>query len=77
MREIYCAKLKKKAIGLDFVPYPNELGQKIYETISAEAWEQWLAYQTMLINEGQLDLQDDIAHAQLQEMMQAFLFPNS
>ncbi|MAZ77092.1 MAG: oxidative damage protection protein, partial [Legionellaceae bacterium] len=45
---VYCEKLKKDAEALDFAPYPGELGQKILNHISKEAWQQWLAHQTML-----------------------------
>jgi Fe-S cluster biosynthesis and repair protein YggX len=41
--------LKKEAEGLDFAPYPGELGQKIYDGVSKEAWQRWVNHQTMLI----------------------------
>ena len=50
-RNVNCVMLGKEAEGLDFAPYPGELGQRIYENVSKEAWQRWLAHQTMLINE--------------------------
>ena len=49
-RTVHCSKLDKDAEGLDAPPYPGELGQKIYDTISKEAWQLWLTQLTMLIN---------------------------
>lgn len=73
-RTIYCVYLKKEAEGLDFPPYPGELGQKIFESISKEAWSKWLLRQTMLINEYRLSLIDPKANALLKEEMEKFLF---
>lgn len=60
--------------GLDFAPFPGELGQKVYDNISKEAWKQWLAQQTILINEYRLSSLDPKARSFLQEEMQKFLF---
>ena len=73
-RMISCWKLKKEAEGLDSPPYPGELGEKIYATISKEAWQLWLAQQIMLINENHLSLVDPKPRAFLAQAMQAFLF---
>ena len=53
-RKIQCLLLKREAEGLDYMPYPGELGKRIYNSISKEAWAQWVAHQTMLINENRL-----------------------
>ncbi len=53
-RLVNCVKLNKEAEGLDRAPYPGELGQKIFEGVSKEAWQMWLQHQTMLINEYRL-----------------------
>ena len=53
-RKIKCVMLGEDADGLDFAPYPGELGQRIYDNVSKEAWGRWLAHQTMLINEYRL-----------------------
>ena len=56
MNKVNCIKLNKELEGLDRAPYPGELGKKILESVSKEAWQQWLDYQTMLINENNLNL---------------------
>lgn len=71
---LYCVKLKKMAEGLKSPPFPGERGQKVFESISAEAWKLWLNQQTMLINEYRLNLLDPKARAYLQESAMAFLF---
>ena len=48
-RTVHCIKLDKEAEGLDFPPYPGELGKKIYENVSKEAWQAWIRLQTMLV----------------------------
>lgn len=73
-RMIFCKKLRQEAEALDAPPYPGELGQRIYESISKTAWESWLAHQTMLINEYRLSLIDPKSRAFLEEEMQKFLF---
>ena len=73
-RLVDCQKLKKQAEGLAQPPYPGELGKKIYETISAEAWGMWVGHQTMLINEFRLNLMDAKAREFLRNEMDKFLF---
>lgn len=73
-RFILCAKLKKDAEGFEIQPYPGELGNKIYDQISKEAWQQWLAQQTMLINEYRLSMLDPNARDFLKKEMEKFLF---
>jgi len=53
-RKVQCIVLGKEADGLSFQPYPGELGKRILENVSQEAWQKWLAHQTMLINEMRL-----------------------
>lgn len=77
MRYLFCVKLKKEAEGLAHQPYPGELGKRIYEQISAEAWQLWLAHQTMLINEYRLSLVDPKARAFLVTEMEKFLFTDN
>lgn len=55
MRTVHCVKLDREAEGLAFAPWPGELGRRIYEQVSKEAWAGWLAHQTMLINENRLN----------------------
>lgn len=73
-RNVNCAKMGEEMEGLDFPPFPGELGQKIYDNISKEAWKQWLAQQTILINEYRLSSLDPKAQSFLKEEMQKFLF---
>ena len=73
-RTVYCQHLKREAPGLERVPYPGELGKRIYENISAEAWAAWVRHQTMLINEYRLSPIEPKARAFLVEEMQKFLF---
>ena len=73
-RTVQCVKLQRDAEGLDFAPYPGELGKRIYEQVSKEAWQQWLAHQTMLINENRLSPLDPKARKFLEGEMEKFLF---
>ena len=71
---VKCRKLGKQALGLEYMPYPGELGQRIYNEISQEAWQQWVNHQTMLINEYRLTPVDPKARKFLEEEMEKFLF---
>ena len=73
-RMVQCAKLGREAEGLDFPPYPGELGAKVWQGISKEAWGLWLKHQTMLINENRLSGADTRARKSLMEQAQKFLF---
>ena len=73
-RTVFCARLKRDADGLAFVPYPGEMGKRIYDNVSKEAWSQWLAHQTMLINENRLSPLDPKARKFLEAEMEKFLF---
>ena len=73
-RTIFCTFLQREAEGLDRVPYPGELGQRIYANISKEAWQLWLRHQTMLMNEYRLTPIEPKARKFLVEEMEKFLF---
>lgn len=73
-RTVQCVKLGKEAEGLDKPPYPGELGQRIFESISKEAWRQWMGQQTILINEYRLSVIDPKGRAFLEEQMEKFFF---
>lgn len=73
-RKVNCVKMGEELEGLDFAPFPGELGQKIFDSVSKEAWKQWLGQQTILINEYRLSSLDPKARTFLQEEMQKFLF---
>ncbi len=73
-RMVKCIKLGREAEGLDFPPYPGELGRKIYENVSKEAWQGWVKHQTMLVNENRLNLADLKARKWLAEQMENHFF---
>jgi Fe-S cluster biosynthesis and repair protein YggX len=73
-RTIFCEYEKVEAEGLDFVPYPGELGQRIYAHIGKPAWAAWLAHQTMLINENRLSPRDPKHRKFLEDELEKFLF---
>ena len=73
-RTVYCEKSGMETEGLDFAPWPGELGKRLFEHIGKAAWAEWLAHQTMLINENRLSPLDPKHRAFLQEEMQKFLF---
>ena len=72
-RMVKCIKLGREADGLDFPPYPGELGKRIFENVSKEAWRQWLEHQKMLVNENQLSLADKKARDYLAQQFVAQL----
>lgn len=73
-RTVYCVKLGKEAEGLDYPPYPGELGKRLYEQASKEAWQMWIQHQTMLINEYRLNAIDPKAREFLAQEMEKFFF---
>ncbi|MBT5862616.1 MAG: oxidative damage protection protein [Woeseiaceae bacterium] len=73
-RTVNCVMLDKEAEGLDYSPYPGDLGQRIYDGVSKEAWQQWLAHQTMLINEYRLTPIEPEARTFLETEMEKFFF---
>ena len=73
-RTVNCIKLKREAEGLDRSPYPGDLGQRIFDNVSKEAWQEWLKQQTMLINEYRLSPIDPKARTFLEEQMEKYFF---
>ncbi len=73
-RMVKCVKLGKEAEGLDYPTYPGELGKRIFENVSKQAWQLWLGHQTMLMNEYRLNPLDPKARKFLQEEMEKFFF---
>ena len=73
-RMIDCQYEKREVEGLDFVPYPGELGQRLYAHIGKPAWAAWLAHQTMLKNENRLSPRDPKHRAFLEQELVKFLF---
>ncbi|MCU7801945.1 MAG: oxidative damage protection protein [Candidatus Thiodiazotropha sp. (ex Lucinoma borealis)] len=73
-RTVQCVRLKREAEGLDRATYPGELGQRIFDNVSKEAWQEWLRHQTMLINENRLSPIDPKTRKFLEEQMEQFFF---
>lgn len=73
-RTVNCVILKKEADGLDFPPYPGELGKRIYDSVSKDAWAGWIKHQTMLVNENRLNLADARARQYLARQMENYFF---
>ena len=71
---VNCVKLGREAEGLDFPPYPGELGKRIYAQVSKAAWKQWLEQQKMLVNENRLNLADRKAREYLAQQMEKHFF---
>lgn len=72
-RTVFCQKYQETLEGLDKPPYPGPLGQKIFDTVSKKAWQEWTDHQTMLINEKHLNMMDPASRKFLQEQMNKFL----
>lgn len=74
MRTVNCVVLGREAEGLDYAPYPGELGRRIYANVSKQAWQRWLAHQTMLINEYRLTPIEPEARKFLESEMEKYFF---
>ncbi|MDA0910774.1 MAG: oxidative damage protection protein [Proteobacteria bacterium] len=74
MTDIFCEKLKQQGTAMKYAPIPGELGQRIFKSISQEAWSKWLDHQTILINEYRLNLLEPEAKKFLMTEMEKFLF---
>lgn len=73
-RMVQCIKLGREAEGLDYQVYPGELGKRIYDSVSKEAWNEWIKHQTTLVNENRLNLSDIKARQYLATQMEAHFF---
>lgn len=73
-RNVKCIKLGREAEGLDFPPYPGELGKRIFDNVSKEAWSEWIKHQTMLLNELRLSMADIKARKYLADQMESYFF---
>ena len=73
-RTVECVLLGEEAEGLDYAPYPGDLGQRIYDNVSKVAWQRWVAHQTMLINENRLTPIEPDARSFLEQEMEKFFF---
>ncbi|MGB5177412.1 MAG: oxidative damage protection protein [Gammaproteobacteria bacterium] len=73
-RIVNCVVLKREAEGLEQLPHPGSLGERIYENVSAEGWKQWLERLTMIINENGLNTADTASVELIEKHMVGFLF---
>jgi Fe-S cluster biosynthesis and repair protein YggX len=73
-RTVHCIKLGRDAEGLERLPYPGALGQRIFENVSKQAWQDWIRFQTMLVNENRLNLADTQARKFLAAQMEKYFF---
>ena len=73
-RMVNCVVLGEEAPGLESVPYPGELGQRIYENVSEQGWQQWIERQTMIINENGLSTVDTTSLELIEQHMLGFIF---
>jgi len=74
MRTVHCVKLDREGEGLAYAPWPGELGKRIYDQVSKAAWSDWLAHQTMLINENRLNPLDASTRTFLAAEMEKYFF---
>ncbi|SEA13757.1 oxidative damage protection protein [Microbulbifer marinus] len=72
-RTVFCRKYQQEMEGLDAPPFPGPKGLDIFDNISKKAWQEWMAHQTMLINEKRLNMMEPSSRAYLSEQMQKFL----
>ncbi len=72
-RTVFCRRLQQEMPGLDTPPFPGPKGQEVFETVSAQAWEEWQNLQTMLINEKHLNMMDKAARKYLNQQRDRFL----
>ena len=73
-RTVNCVVLGQEAEGLDYQPYPGELGKRIFDNVSKEGWQRWVKHQTMLLNEYRLTPVDPKARKFLVAEMEKFFF---
>ncbi|OHV11162.1 oxidative damage protection protein [Kushneria phosphatilytica] len=71
-RTVFCRKYQQEMEGLDMPPLPGSKGQEVYENVSKQAWEEWQAQQTRLINEKHLNMLDPETRRYLMEQMERF-----
>ena len=74
MRKVFCKVLKQEAEGLDSPPYPGDLGQRIYDNISKQGWQEWLQRLTIILNENRLSTADPGSLEVIEQHMLGFLF---
>ena len=73
-RMVKCVKFGKEMPGLERIPWAGELGKKVFENVSAEAWKLWIEYSKMLMNEYRLNPLEPSSHKLMEEQMEQFFF---
>ena len=71
-RQVFCRKYQTDMDGLDFAPFPGAKGQEFFDTVSKQAWQEWLKHQTTLINEKLLNVFESDAKKFLEEQREKF-----
>ncbi|MDQ5921330.1 MAG: hypothetical protein QG673_1388 [Pseudomonadota bacterium] len=73
-RIVKCIKLEQELEGLDFPPLPGDLGKRVYDSVSKEAWQGWINHQTMIINENRLNMADEASRKYLRQQLEYYFF---
>ena len=73
-RTVFCLREQRETEGLDFIPWPGEMGKRVFENVGKPAWAEWLAHQTMLINENRLSPRNPEHRAFLEREMEKYFF---
>ena len=73
-RMVKCVKFGKELPGLDYIPWNGDLGQRVYDNVSAEAWKLWVEHSKMIMNEYRLNPLDPNSHKLMEEQMEQFFF---
>lgn len=73
-RIVKCAKLGKELPGIAYVPFKNELGKKIYESVSQQAWMLWVEHSKMIVNEYRVDLTSASGQKMLLDEAEKYFF---
>ncbi len=73
-RLVKCVKLQRELPGIPYKPFDDELGQRVYDSVSLEAWKMWLEHSKMIVNEYRLDLTSKKAHEIMREQCEQFFF---
>ena len=73
-RKVFCVKFQKELPGLDEVPFDNELGQRIYDNVSRDAWALWKEHLKMIMNEYRLNLATREAQEIVIKQMEDYFF---
>jgi len=71
---VRCVKFGKDMPGLERVPWKGELGKRVYENVSQEAWKLWIEHSKMLMNEYRLNPLDPQSQKIMEEQMEQFFF---